>query len=1604
MKRRKAGITGIICAALCASVAGVASSYAADGHAVAEDQPSDKNLVYRLDFSDENDRGKNSAGTLESAEIVADNGVTFTKNAIKGLTSFNVKNGGVRKNYAVIPGAVFDSETVTLAGWFKISGELDPFARMWEFNKNEGGSNSDFISVMPYHTGQHDGLNFCVKKSGAFLDNDENLFKTHVKDSRGVPTEYYLSPVYDAWVHYAYVISPNGVKYYQNGTLVKTVEKNMTARDFYGENSKLYLGATNMDSTVDFTGSFADIRVYASELDRQDIIDEYSLEYTDFLTTHYDFETGVSEIMRGYDGTLVNNATIGQDAERQSDVLILDGSGTRDQNNRTSFEIPSAALMGHSSITVSVDTYIDNLTTAYSYIAAFEADRDKHVLLAGKWASSDTLKLLCGLQGETNRAELVGNTPYNKWINITFTLDGPTSRAVLYIDGVPVFVNENCEYNNAIFWNARRNDYSGKCSFGKITFYNDKPFTGKLDNIKIFSTALTEKQVMMLHGITDIEDDVTAVKAELAALTVDYDGIGSKIDLPTRLGNGVTVEWSSSDDGVITSSGDVMIPNDGDKQVTLTATLKRGGTSMIKEFKLTVKSREILDPSVFSITALDKVRFTEGSYMEQLMKANFDFMMKLDPERLLYNYRLIAGLPTGNATSYGAWISTESDGAGQFEAHYVIALIKYCRSMPQLSHNGKSVLELTKYMVSELKKCQDAFAVLHPEHAGFLGGISTDDFDAMANNNGIRPDGKRVWVPWYIQHKQIEMLLDVYNYSPDADMKADAYTMLGKFADWCYNTMSKYNDEQRQKMLGWEYGGMAEALWQTYGLTKKTEHFKAAKYFEEASFLQNIKNNVDVLTGKHANTTIPKILGCAAAYEVTGNEDYKTMCVNAYDMIMTRTFANGSTSEGEHWRSPNVLDEGFETSETCCSYNMLKLADYLYRWTGNKKYADYAENVYTNHILASMAPDTGLKTYLTNTEFGYYKIYHTVDTTFWCCSCTGMENFAKLTQFIYYTSEDTLRVNMFYPSEIEVGDGLSVIQSGDFFTEQKTVFTVKGSGSLKLALRLPDWVEDATKAVIKINGQVAEATEQDGYFELAREWSDGDTVEYSLPFTYRFDTLKGHTRTKALFYGPLLYVVDLGSENVRDIRTDADRLNKGIGYGGNIGRKVVMNGSVEDACTVNYDDGEIYLYMETLNQGRLTFRPFNRVFHSRYAMYLDYYDSVEDTEDEYTIPDANEKQTEFTDEKSLNAFTQYSTDGRTARIENGKLVSPDSHEFKLMYNSVALGSPYVVETVFSSYRPNGAVDAGLYVLASRPENGLDMIKAYSVCISKTAGSDVATVNVFKFDHRYVGSVGSEQISAPQNGTFALHVFVTAEKILVFLNGSTTPVLAVDIDRSFITETSTYVGIRTFESQNVIDGFTVISGEFDSPDKALLNNAVVKAEAINISGYTSASADAFRTALTAAKSVLGDTAATQRSVNEANSALRKALGELVAKGDAAALKNAVTAAAALKAEYYTSESFARVTAALAEINKADLDDASADTVAELETMLKDAVFALVATATSTPEKPTAVDNSDNGGWKAAAITLICVTAAMAVAAGVYFIVKKRMPGGRKDGGK
>ena len=172
----------------------------------------------------------------------------------------------------------------------------------------------------------------------------------------------------------------------------------------------------------------------------------------------------------------------------------------------------------------------------------------------------------------------------------------------------------------------------------------------------------------------------------------------------------------------------------------------------------------------------------------------------------------------------------------------------------------------------------------------------------------------------------------------------------------------------------------------------------------------------DKLNRLHSNMQIPKVIGAARIYEMTGDEHFADIAEFFWkDVTQNRSFVIGGNGDREHFFPTNDFAGHLsaETAETCCTYNMLKLTRHLFEWSPDAAEMDYYERALYNHILAAQDPDTGAFAYFMSLKPGHFKTYSTSENSFWCCVGTGMENHAKYGDMIYFHGDNSLFVNLF---------------------------------------------------------------------------------------------------------------------------------------------------------------------------------------------------------------------------------------------------------------------------------------------------------------------------------------------------------------------------------------------------------------------------------------------------------------------------------------------------------------------------------------------------------------------------------------------------------------
>ena len=594
---------------------------------------------------------------------------------------------------------------------------------------------------------------------------------------------------------------------------------------------------------------------------------------------------------------------------------------------------------------------------------------------------------------------------------------------------------------------------------------------------------------------------------------------------------------------------------------------------------------------------LTDVRLLDGPF-KQAQRLDAEYLVSLEPDRLLHTFRVNAGLPS-SAAPLGGWEAPDVELRGHTVGHYLSALALMWAATGDARFKSRA-----DQMVAELATIQDALAKRF--HAGYLSAFPEEFFDRVETR-------QKVWAPYYTIHKIMAGLLDVHQLC-DNHQALDVVT---KMAGWVAFRVDRLTDDQMQAALGTEFGGMNEVLANLYAATGNAEHLRIARKFEHKAIFDPLLRHDDPLNGLHANTQFPKIIGAAREYELTGEPRYRDIATFFWDRVVHhRSFATGGNSDNEAFFAEEEFSKhlGPSSAETCNTYNMLKLTRHIFEWSPSAEAMDYYERGLFNHILPSQDPETGMVIYYCPLRPGAWKSYATPNDSFWCCVGTGMENHTKYGDTIYFHGDRSLLVNLFIPSELTWKDqGLVVRQETRFPEEDATHLTVTAARPTRLALsvRYPSWA--ASGMTLTVNGEAQPVSAPRGsYVTIDREWKSGDRVDVRLPMSLRTEAMPDNPEMIAVMYGPLVLAGDLGRDGLDAIR----RYGPSAPPVGRVKTPVIpaLVGDVAAITRKITPDAARPLQFRTTGLGQphdVTLVPFYRIVDQRYTVYWNVYSPEE---------------------------------------------------------------------------------------------------------------------------------------------------------------------------------------------------------------------------------------------------------------------------------------------------------------------------------------------------------------------------------------------------------
>jgi len=589
------------------------------------------------------------------------------------------------------------------------------------------------------------------------------------------------------------------------------------------------------------------------------------------------------------------------------------------------------------------------------------------------------------------------------------------------------------------------------------------------------------------------------------------------------------------------------------------------------------------------------VKLMDGPFLKAT-ELNSAILLDYEADRFLAKFRIEAGLEP-KEKHYHGW--EDNTIAGHSLGHYLTAICLMYESTGNQEFRDRAI-----YITDELNLCQQA------DGEGYIGafpggkGILTEE---VAKGN-IRARGfnlNGIWVPYYTEHKVMDGLFHVYRtfgYQKALDVNI-------RFADWLSTVVKDLSDEQVQEMLNCEHGGINESLAELYGYTGNTKYLELSKTFHHRAIIDPISEGEDILAGKHSNTQIPKFVGLARRYELSGDSGDRTAAVNFWKMMaMHHSYVTGGNGNHEYLVEPDRLNDQLSdnTTESCNVYNMLKLTEHLFSWSANPELMDFYERALFNHIRSSQHPHSGHVIYNLSLDMGGFKVYQD-PFDFTCCVGTGMENHSKYSRNIYYYNDEELFAVQFIASQLSWKEkGVKVLLETGFPEEEHISYSFEADKPVRFDfnIRYPQWAKNGIRIVV--NGSVQKIDQEPGSFvKLNRLWKSGDKVEVTFPFTLRMESMPDNKHRIAIFHGPLVLAADLGP--VPDPHA-ADPLYV----------PVLMTREPDPALWLNVVDGTFNSFMtsEVAYPRQVELKPFYRTHDRHYTIFWDTYTDVEWSEEQ----------------------------------------------------------------------------------------------------------------------------------------------------------------------------------------------------------------------------------------------------------------------------------------------------------------------------------------------------------------------------------------------------
>ncbi len=270
-------------------------------------------------------------------------------------------------------------------------------------------------------------------------------------------------------------------------------------------------------------------------------------------------------------------------------------------------------------------------------------------------------------------------------------------------------------------------------------------------------------------------------------------------------------------------------------------------------------------------------------------------------------------------------------------------------------------------------------------------------------------------------------------------------------------------------------------------------------------------------------------------YRATGAKKYLDAALGGWDLYHNNWEHIGGSlaiNEGTFLYEPKSNYLRHETGELCGNSFWIKLNQRFHLlYPTEEKYVNEIEKSIYNVAIANQYGPEGIRYFakLIDRKYGDHSpnSHQCMNT---CCEGQGTRVYGSLPEYLWSVAEDGIYVDLFAASAINYttrNGSMNLKMETQFPYDSKVKIVIGNEQPIrnKIRIRVPSWGSGIISFMV--NGGEAGKGKPGSYFEIDRQWKNGDVISFILPMDFRVTKYSGlekgfEENHYAVEYGPIL--------------------------------------------------------------------------------------------------------------------------------------------------------------------------------------------------------------------------------------------------------------------------------------------------------------------------------------------------------------------------------------------------------------------------------------------------------------------------------------------------